>query len=444
MKIIFKSLLILFLVIHYSGNISAQNPIMRGYADPAMKVHNGKMYMAIGKDKAIGTKGFNMPYWTIISSTDLRDWKVETHIDPKDTYLGKESMRCWAADLAFKDDKVFFYFSNGGLETGLLVADQPEGPYVDIYNKAFLPKEMSTNYEYDPTTFTDDDGKNYLIYGRNGFFQNKMLYYQLIELNEDMVSIKGKPISLKTDTEFGFGENGRARDHQYFHKYGDTYYLSCAGIYRTSKNIEGPYINERSTGQPKGHTSFANFNGQSYHAWEFTCAPYDNRAYRQTMMTYLHYKDNGDMLSDLNFVEGGKYYETGVGSYNANWDTIEAEWFFKKSEGIVKKEGQGGFVLKNIQNNDFVNFPNMIKMKKDTRIHFNIASKSKGGTIEIRLDSPTGEIIGTCAIPYTKKWSSYKTVSAQLTNKEKTHNLYFVFKGKKGELAHLNSFSIKK
>ncbi|WP_282147960.1 family 43 glycosylhydrolase [Algibacter lectus] len=444
MKTVFQILLLSFIVLINCEKAYSQNPIIRGYADPAMKVHDGKMYMAIGKDDAIGNKGFKMTYWTIISSTDLRDWKVEAHIDPKDTYLGEASTRCWAADLAFKNDKVYFYFSNAGEETGLLVADTPQGPYVDIYNKAFLPKGMSENYEYDPTTFTDDDGRHYLIYGRNGFILNKMLYYQLIELNDDMVSLKGEPISLKTDTEFGFGEKGRARDHQYFHKYGDTYYLSCAGIYRTSKNIEGPYVNERSTGQPKGHASFANYNGQSYHAWEFTCAPYDNRAYRQVMMTYLHYKDNGDMISDPNFIETGKYYETGVGSYSALWKSIEAEWFFKKSEGIQKKEGQDGFVLKNIQNNDYVNFPSIIKMDANTTINFEVASKVDNATIEIRLDSPTGELLGTCNIPNTGSWYSYKTVSTPLKNKKKTHNLYFVFKGDKGELVHLNAFYFSK
>jgi len=384
-----------------------------------------------------------MPYWTIISSTDLREWKVETHIDPKDTYLGEGSLRCWAADIAFKNDKVYFYFSNGGVETGLLVADSPQGPFVDIYNKAFLPKEMSTNYEYDPTTFLDDDGKNYLIYGRNGFWDKQLMYYQLVELNEDMVSLKGKPKALKTDTKYGFGEKNRARDHQYFHKYGDTYYLSCAGLYRTSKNIEGPYSDVRNTGQSKGHASFANYNGQSYHSWEFTCQPYDNRTYRQVMMTYLHYKDNGDMVSDPNFIETGKYYDTGVGSYNANWENIEAEWFFKKSEKIEKKEGKNGFVLKNIENNEYVNFPSIIKMKANTRINFEISSTKNNGTIEIRLGSETGELLGVCDIPNTGNLTTYKTAITQLKNKVGTNNLFFVFKGNKGELAQLNSFNFK-
>ena len=444
MKYILKSLILVFLFLLSSENTHSQNPIIQGYADPAMKVHNGKMYMLIGKDEAVDSKLFRMPYWTVISSTDLRDWKVEAHINPEDTYIGKESIKCWAGDLAFKNGKIYLYFSNGGEETGVLVADKPEGPYKDVLNKPLLPKEMSYNREYDPTTFTDDDGKNYLIYGRNGMLNKKLIYYQLIELNDDLISIAGEPKSLKTDTKYGFGKANRAFDHQYFHKYGDTYYLSCAGKYRTSKTLEGPYVNERSTGQPRGHTSFVDYNGQSYHAWEFTCLPYGNRKYRQVMMTYLHYKDNGDMISDLNFIETGKYYETGVGSYSALWKNIEAEWFFKKSENIQKKEGQDGFVLKNIQNNDYVNFPTIIKMDANATINFDVASKVDDATIEIRLDSPTGELLGTCNIANTGSWDKYKTVSTKLKNKKKTHNLYFVFKGNKGDLVNLNAFNFNK
>ena len=62
-------------------------------------------------------------------------------------------------------------------------------------------------------------------------------------------------------------------------------------------------------------------------------------------MTYLHYKDNGDMVDDPDFVQGGKYYTTGVGKYNANWETIEAEWYFKKSLAIEKRDGPKGFSI---------------------------------------------------------------------------------------------------
>ncbi|HWR99320.1 MAG TPA: hypothetical protein VN249_01835 [Prolixibacteraceae bacterium] len=47
----------LFLLLAF-GDIHAQNPILKGYADPHMKVWNGKMYISVGKDKSPDIKGF--------------------------------------------------------------------------------------------------------------------------------------------------------------------------------------------------------------------------------------------------------------------------------------------------------------------------------------------------------------------------------------------------
>lgn len=438
-----NSLFIIFsLYFFICTNTYAQNPIVTGFADPAMRIFDNKMYMVIGRDKGPETKNFEMPYWAIISSSDLRNWTVECYIDPKNTYLGEGYMKCWAADITFSNGKYFFYFSNGGLETGVLVADKISGPYVDVLKKPFLPKNMSSNHEYDPTAFTDYDGKKYIIYGRDGKLGNELHHYQIARLNEDMLSLAEKPRDLKTSELYGFGGENRARDHQYFHKYNDTYYLSCAGAYMTSKNIYGPYSNLRQSGQNTGHASFIEFNGQTYHAWEWTCDPFANRVYRQVMMTYVHYKDNGDMVDDMNFVQAGNHYANGVGSYNARWDTIEAEWYFKKSENIKKRESlASGFEIQNLQNGDYLNYPFMKDLKENATINFSLSSKNGGGRIEIREDSVTGKILGTCAIPKTGSFSKYQKASCKLINTTGTKNLYFVFKGGDEELARLDFFN---
>lgn len=424
------------------GNIFAQNPIVTGFADPAMRIFNGKMYMVVGRDKGPESKNFQMPYWSIISSSDLRNWKVECYIDPKDTYLGSGYMGCWAADVTFKDGKYYFYFSNSGSETGVLVADKINGPYVDVLKKPFLSKNMSKNHEYDPTAFTDEDGKKYIIYGRDGQIHGDLLHYQIAKLGDDMLSLAETPKDLITSEPFGFGNNNRARDHQYFHKYKDTYYLSCGGVYMTAKNIYGPYTKPRETGQNTGHASFTDYNGQTYHAWEWTCDPFDNRVYRQVMMTYLHYKDNGDMVDDMDFVQSGKYYANGVGSYNSRWDKIEAEWYFKKSENAKKKESpNGGFELQNLKDGDYLNYPSMKDLNKNVSINFLISSQNGGGKIEIRQGSVSGKLLGSCIIPKTGSFSKYKLISTKLDNAAGTEDLYFLFKGGNDELVRFDSFN---
>lgn len=440
------SIVLYFLFV--SGIVPAQNPILKGYADPHMKIWNGKMYISAGKDKSPETKGFSMPYWSIFSTNDLVNWKHERDILPEETFIGKGSNKCWATDITTRNGKYYFYFSHGGAETGVLAADKPEGPYIDVLNKPLIPEDYSVNHEYDPTIFVEDDGSQFIVFGRDGFDGKYHIHYQIARLNNDMVSFAEKPRDLLTDTEFGFGDKNRARDQQYFHKHNGIYYLSCAGAYRTSTTIYGPYTNERHTGQ-NGHSSFCEYNGQWYHMNEWTCEPFGNRSYRQVTMTYLHYKDNGDMVDDINFLQQssvakeGKYYKTGVGNYDAAWEQIESEWFFKRAGALVKKEcPSGGFEIQNIQNDDYLNFPNIKNLAANSTISFRVSSAhAKGGIIEIRRDSETGPVLGKCKVPGTGSVSAYKTVSCKLKNSSELANLYLVFEGGKGELMRLDWFN---
>ncbi len=443
---------------------SAENPILKGFADPHTKVWNGKMYMAVGKDKDSTIKKFSMPYWNIYSSTDLRNWKLENKIDPKDNFMGKGNLNCWATDITTRNGKCYFYFSNGGNEIGVLVADKPEGTYIDILKKPMIPENFSVNHEYDPTIFKDDDGQYYIIFGRNGFDGKNLIHYQMAKLSNDMLSLAETPHDLMTDNLYGFGGPSRARDHQYFHKYKDTYYLSCGGDYRTSQNIYGPYTNPRKIAQIDGHSSFCEYNGQWYHIYEYTCEPYGIRQFRQISMTYLHYKDNGDMVDDENFIQGfvgsepggflastkhipkGIYYATGVANYDSQWKKIEAEWFFKRVGSLEKKEcPSGGFEIQNIQNNDYLNFPEISNLAPKSTIHFQISSANpKGGIIEIHQGSPKGRLLGKCNIKSTDNWSTYQTFSSKLINNTTFANLYFVFRGGNGELMRLDWFNFSK
>jgi len=184
---------------------------------------------------------------------------------------------------------------------------------------------------------------------------------------------------------------------------------------------------------------------------EWTCEPYGNRSYRQVTMTYLHYKDNGDMVDDLNFLQEssvakeGKYYKTGVGNYDAGCEQIESEWFFKRAGALIKKEClSGGFEIQNIKNGDYLNFPNIKNLEANSTISFRVSSAhAKGGTIEIRKDSETGKLLGVCNVLGTGSVSTYKTVSCKLKNIQGLANLYLVFKGGEGELMRLDWFSFK-
>lgn len=430
-----------------AGSALAANPVIPGYADPAMRVWGDKLYMAVGKDLEPGMDRFTMVHWAIYSSSNLIDWELVTHIRPEDTYLGAGYTGCWASDITEKDGAYYFYFSNRNQATGVLQADNPNGPYRDVLKKPMLEASMSENHEYDPTVFTDDDGQKYLIYGIAGGFKGHVHHYQIAKLSEDMVSLAEEPRDLMTSEKYSFSNEKRAQDHQYFHKHNGIYYLSCAGAYMTSTNVYGPFENIRHAGQV-GHTSFIDFHGQSYYATEWACDPYGDRKYRQCVMTYLHYKDNGDMVGDSNFMQNtpktrkeGIHYRSGVGNYSAQWKTIEAEWYFR-IEGAVKKEcPAGGFEIQKITDGGYLNFPYMRSLKKGATIHFEVScANAEGAMIEVRDGSPTGTLLGTCSVPSTGGWNEYRSVSCKLKNTKVYANLYVVFKGNGTDLLHLDSF----
>jgi len=72
-----------------------------------------------------------------------------------------------------------------------------------------------------------------------------------------------------------------------------------------------------------------------------------------------------------------------------------------------------------------------------------VASAGSGGEIQIRLNSPTGTIIGTCPVPVTGDWETWQTVTCNLTGASGTHTVYLVFTGGGGYLFNLEWFGFK-
>lgn len=58
-----------------------------------------------------------------------------------------------------------------------------------------------------------------------------------------------------------------------------------------------------------------------------------------------------------------------------------------------------------------------------------VASIAAGGTIEVRLDSPGGRLLGTAQVPATGDVYTYATVTAPLAAASGRHDVYLVFHG---------------
>ncbi|MCB0451219.1 MAG: carbohydrate-binding protein, partial [Confluentibacter sp.] len=170
------------------------------------------------------------------------------------------------------------------------------------------------------------------------------------------------------------------------------------------------------------------------HTWcKFHLDP--NIKFRESYITYLHYKDNGEMVDDTHFLD--KHFATGIGRYDANWDNIEAEWYMG-AEKLEKKESpNGGFEIQKVQNNAILFFSNISNLYNKNSIAFYVASTNKG-SIEIREKNKKGRILGTCKITDTGGFGFYKIFSCNLDNLKDVQDICLVFKGKSVDILHLD------
>jgi hypothetical protein len=67
-----------------------------------------------------------------------------------------------------------------------------------------------------------------------------------------------------------------------------------------------------------------------------------------------------------------------------------------------------------------------------------VASATSGGTIELRLDSATGTLVGSCAVSGTGGWQTWTTKTCAVSGATGTHDLYLRFTGGSGFLFNLN------
>ena len=52
-----------------------------------------------------------------------------------------------------------------------------------------------------------------------------------------------------------------------------------------------------------------------------------------------------------------------------------------------------------------------------------VASAANAGNIEIRLDSPVGDLVGVCSVPKTGGWQNWSTKSCAITGARGVHDL---------------------
>ena len=98
-------------------------------------------------------------------------------------------------------------------------------------------------------------------------------------------------------------------------------------------------------------------------------------------------------------------------------------------EGLVQTDGYWyDNDLSNIDAGDHVSYA-PISLSQVPKLRFRVASAGAGGTIEARLDSPTGELAGSVDVPVTGGWQQWQFVDMDVaaSAQEGSHELFLVF-----------------
>ncbi len=385
-----KYLAVIFLGLFLDSG--AQNPIVpnKGLNDPHIHIFNDTAYVYASHDTSIANTKFIMEDWWVWSSPDLVNWTKRSVLHPKDTYIGKEYSRCWATDAAYRDGNYYWYFSEGNAQTGVVKGLSPVGPWEDVLGQPLLASDLTPTHEYDMAVF-EDHGSHYIIFG--------VWDYYIAKLNEDMISLAETPKKISITNPRGpynlDGKNTKkpTDDKPFVHKYKGKYYLSWGCFYAMSDHLYGPYIYKDtiikkesfaagygSPTWPNGplqgrHGSFFEWHDQWYYVY-CDISQTGNRYFRDSFISYVHYKANGEIATLR--VDG-----IGVGNYSAKQSKIEAEDFFSK-KNLEKIEFGNNFVMKTVASKSFLNYPNVKDLEGRSKLQLNVAAL-EGGTFSFLI-----------------------------------------------------------
>ncbi|WP_433653675.1 family 43 glycosylhydrolase [Micromonospora zamorensis] len=425
------------------GTARADNPIVQHIytADPAPLVHNGRVYLYTGHDED-GSTYFTMREWRVWSSADMVNWTDHGSPMSLSTFAWADA-NAWAGQVIARNGKFYWYVpvrqrSNGQMVIGVGVADSPTGPFRDA-----IGRPLVGNNEIDPSVFIDDDGQAYLYWGNPG------LWY--VKLNSDMISYSGSATRI-TLTTAGFGtRTGNAsrptlyEEGPWVFKRNGLYYnvfaAECCSefiAYSTAPGPTGPWT-YRGTIMPRQGSSFTNhagvidFNGGSYFFYHNGALPGGGGYTRSVAVEKFSYNSNGTIPTITMSTAGAPQ----VGTLNP-YGRQEAETIAWGSGIETEPSSEGGMNVGWIENGDYVKVKGVAFGGGATSFTARVASATSGGRIEVRLDSASGPVVGTCTVGGTGGWQTWATTTCAVSGATGTRDLYLRFAGGSGNLFNLN------
>ena len=412
----------------------ADNPVVQTKytADPAPMVYDDKVFLYTGHDEDDATS-FKMKNYLLYTTTDMANWTDCGIAASLSAFKWADPNNgAWASQCIYRNGKFYWYCAVQLRGIGVLVSSSPYGPFTDPLGKPLI---NNSSDDIDPTVWIDDDGQAYMYWG------NPNCYY--IKLNQDMISYSGGITRISS----------KPSDYQegpWLHKRNGIYYLSYSstccpeGIgYAMSSSPTGPWTwkgkimdpNSASSGNQPG---IIDYKGTTYcfgfnYAINYLRTTVHNER-RSVCVDIMKYNTDGTIVKMPWWSASGPPQIGTLDPYRqTEAETICYAWDVK-----TEACGEGGMDVCNIENGDYIKVKGVNFGAGATSFEARVASATNGGSIEIRLDSQTGTLVGTCAVSGTGGWQTWTTRTCTISGASGIHDLYLKFTGGSGSLFNFN------
>ena len=420
--------------------------------------------------------GFFMYDWLLWSTTDMVNWTEHgACASLKEFSWRSRENGAWAIQTVERNGKYYLYAPLHGHGIGVLVADSPYGPFKDPLGQPLVWQKEHWD-DIDPSVFIDDDGQAWMFWG------NPQTY--CVKLNEDMISTKGdiyvlnpKDGMMRPVKEEGAKINLRVpgrekvtwaiqhyQEGPWFYKRNGHYYMGFASTccpeglgYAMSNSPLGPWKEQNylmaPTQRDRGnHPGIADFKGHSYLFGQDydlmhleTFQHHERRSVNGTEITY-----NADGT-----IQTSPYWLDLAPMKQLHWlnpyKRVEAEtmaWGFGlksakmgiENTGVVKdmpeSTGKKNMYIFDINDDEYIRLRGVDFGSKGAKQFAIVAAAAAqaGCTITLRLDSKSGDAIGTVDVKSTGSVEKYRSFSAKVKGATGVHDLYLCFSKASGDV----------
>lgn len=399
-------------------------------ADPEVRpMPDGRIYVYGSRDEPEHV--WCSHSYNVLSTSDLIHWNVE-QMSFATTGKGKQTnytdRTLYAPDCIYHNGKYYLYYclEGGGEDEGVAVSSSPYGPF----KKGMKIEGISG---IDPSVFIDDDGQGYLFWGQG--------YAKGAKLSKDMLTIEGAVHdSLLTYEEHAFNEASsvRKRNGIYYYIYGGHQRhgeSNCATLnYATATSPFGPYTyrgviidnwgsNRRIV---NNHGCIFEVDGQWYIA-------YHRPTHGGAMMRKA-------CLEPITFNPDGTIQEVemttqGIGGPMSPLLRMDAARACLMGGHVTVVARYPKYdipveYLAEIRDGDYAYWKYYdFDQAEVKRFICKTWDNNSAAKIELRLDSPEGELIGVCELEPMQGETAYVLHEASVKSVKGKHALVMVFRG---------------